>query len=67
MGNSNSNPIAPLLEYHPVRNRSIKHSITEWDDSGSKNYAYYTGERMCVIPPALYPQEQTKTFFNFFY
>ena len=55
MGNSNTTQIAPLLDYQPVRNRSVEYALTEWEDIGTKNYAYYTGQRFCVIPPELYP------------
>jgi len=65
MGNTNTT--APLLDYQPVRNRSIEYALTEWEDIGTKNYAYYTGERMCVIPIDLYPQEQNSSFFSYFF
>ena len=53
MGGTNSQ-IAPLLEYSPVRQLSTEHHINEWDDLGTKNYAYYAGQRFTVIPSAYY-------------
>ena len=38
----------------PVRVRSAAHRLTEWDDLGDKNAAYYTGQRFTTIDPTLY-------------
>ena len=32
-----------------VRVLSAEHKLTEWDDLGDKNSAYYTGERYFVV------------------
>jgi len=47
-------PIAPLLEYQPVRNVSSEHNLTEWENIGTKNFDFYSGQRFTVIPPELY-------------
>jgi len=45
-----------LLESSFERVNSTEHRITEWDRIGEKNFDYYMGKRMCVIPIHLYPQ-----------
>lgn len=37
---------------NPVRVASAEHNLTEWDDTGDKNYAYYSGDRMFTTPSA---------------
>lgn len=55
-----------LLDWSVNRNRSVEHSINEWDEIGVKNADYYLGKRFCKIPRHLYPQYQRGYIYGYY-
>jgi len=65
MGTSQSREVE-LLDWSVNRNRSVEHSINEWNEIGVKNADYYMGKRFCKIPRHLYPQFQKGILFGYY-
>jgi hypothetical protein len=55
-----------VLDWSVNRNRSVEHSINEWDETGVKNADYYLNKRFCKIPRHLYPQFQKGYLFGYY-
>ncbi len=55
-----------VLDWSVNRNRSVEHSINEWDEIGVKNADYYMGKRFCKIPRHLYPQYQRGYIYGYY-
>jgi hypothetical protein len=59
---------ALVEEFAQEREQSKTHNITEWDKvhDKSKNWGYYCGERICVIPKYLYPEYTQGYLFGYY-